>query len=261
MPLKQGQMPIIPKTNFNPDYNPFENESQSNETYSKSFEKEIGNYRNEPLKSSKISYGSSVNIFAVEESLEENYSNINSEVVQFNNKYIITKTKNSIIIINQERASQRILFEKFSTSQFDDICSQQLLFPYNHFFSPAHTSQLLELLPEVRKYGFIIEYQKDGSFNITGVPNDLNSENAQIVLEDLLFEFNETLFDTSTPKYYKVALSMAKRLCIKEGDILRPEEMLGIVGQLFSCQNCETTPWGKKILEKIDTERIDKIFK
>lgn len=267
-PLKQGQMPIIPKTNFNPDYNPFENESQSNETYSKSFEKEIGNYRNEPINSNKISYGnnkisygSSINIFEVEESLENNYSNINSEVVQFNNKYIITKTKNNVIIINQERASQRILFEKFSTSKFDDISSQQLLFPYNHFFSPNHTSQLLELLPEVRKYGFVIEYQKDGSFNITGVPNNLNSENAQIVLEDLLFEFNETLFDTSTPKYYKVALSMAKRLCIKEGDILRSEEMLGIVGQLFSCQNCETTPWGKKIIHKIELEEIDDIFK
>lgn len=265
MPLKQGQMPIIPKTNFNPDYNPFENESQSNETFSKSFEKEIGNYRNEPINKNGISYGSnkigsSINIFEVEESLENNYSNINSEVVQLNNKYIITKTKNNVIIINQERASQRILFEKFSTSKFDDISSQQLLFPYNHFFSPAHTSQLLELLPEVRKYGFVIEYQNNGSFNITGVPNNLNSENAQIVLEDLLFEFNETLFDISTPKYYKVALSMAKRLCVKEGDILRPEEMLGIVGQLFSCQNCETTPWGKKILEKIDIERIDKIF-
>ena len=167
MPLKQGQMPIIPKTNFNPDYNPFEKESQSNETYSKSFEKEIGNYRNEPINinkisygSNKISYGSSINIFEVEESLENNYSNINSEVVQFNNKYIITKTKNNLIIINQERASQRILFEKFSTSKFDDISSQQLLFPYNHFFSPNHTSQLLELLPEVRKYGFVIEYQK-----------------------------------------------------------------------------------------------------
>lgn len=268
MPLKQGQMPIIPKTNFNPDYNPFEKESQSNETYSKSFEKEIGNYRNEPINinkisygSNKISYGSSINIFEVEESLENNYSNINSEVVQFNNKYIITKTKNNLIIINQERASQRILFEKFSTSKFDDISSQQLLFPYNHFFSPTHTSQLLELLPEVRKYGFVIEYQNDGSFNITGVPNNLNSENAQIVLEDLLFEFNETLFDTSTPKYYKVALSMAKRLCIKEGDILRSEEMLGIVGQLFSCQNCETTPWGKKIIHKIELEEIDDIFK
>ncbi len=275
MPLKQGQMPIIPQTNFNPDYNPFENQKDSNDAYSKSFEKEINNYNNDSknynqdlvksnnaisYKPNKIGYGSSINIFAVEESLEQNYSDSNSDLIQLNNKYIITKTKNSIIIINQERASQRILFDKFSTSHYEDICSQQLLFPYNHFFSPTHTSQLLELLSEIRKYGFMIEYQKDGSFNITGVPNNLTSENAQIVLEDLLFEFNETLFDTSTTKYYKVALSMSKRLCIKEGDILKQEEMSGIVGQLFSCQNCETTPWGKKILHKINIDSVDKIF-
>ena len=105
----------------------------------------------------------------------------------------------------------------------------------------------------------MIEYQKEGSFNITGVPNNLSSEDAQIVLENLLYEINENN-EIAAPKHYKVALSMSKRLCIKEGQILRPEDMLGIVGQLFSSQNCETTPWGKKILHKIEVESIDNIF-
>lgn len=236
-PLKEGQIPNIPTTNFDPDFNPFEK------------------------KKNKITYGSSVNIFSVEENLSHNerLKDTSPDIIQVQNKYIVTKTKNSILIINQERASERILFEKFSKSQYEDISCQQLLFPYNHFFSPSHTSLLLELLSEIRKYGFMIEYQKEGSFNITGVPNNLSSEEAQIVLEDLLYELEDNMEEAS-PKYYKVALSMSKRLCIKEGQGLRTEDMLGIVGQLFSCQNCEISPWGKKILHKIDIENIDKIF-
>ena len=272
-PLREGQMPIIPKTNFDPNFNPFENNNQNKESIniSTSFDnssnwanmssKGLNDSNSLAYKKEKLGYGSSINIYSVEENLSQNqnYSNKHPEVIQVQNKYIITKTKNSILVINQERASQRILFDKFSNSQYDDISCQQLLFPYNHFFSPSHTSLLLELLSEIRKYGFMIEYQKEGSFNITGVPNNLSSEEAQIVLENLLYEINDNV-DTASPKHYKVALSMSKRLCIKEGQSLRPEDMLGIVGQLFSCQNCEITPWGKKIIHKMEIEEIDRIF-
>ena len=250
-PLKEGQFPNIPKTDFNSNFNPFFENNKKNESEENTFIS---------FKNDKIKYGSSLNIYSVEENITNEYSDNNPEVIQLENKYIITKTKKSILIINQERASQRILFDKFSNSHYEDISCQQLLFPYNHFFSPSQTSQLLELLSEIRKYGFMIEYQNDGSFNITGVPNNFSSEDAQIVLEDMLYEMNETNFDTPTPKYYKVALAMSKRLCVKEGKPLRSEDMFGIVGQLFSCQNCETTPFGKKILHKIFIENIDKIF-
>ena len=105
----------------------------------------------------------------------------------------------------------------------------------------------------------MIEYQKEGSFNITGVPNNLSSQDAQIVLEDLLYEISDNM-DSASPKHYKVALSMSRRLCVKEGQTLRPEDMLGIVGQLFSCQNCEITPWGKKIIHKMEIEEIVRLF-
>lgn len=53
---------------------------------------------------------------------------------------------------------------------------------------------------------------------------------------------------------------MAKRLSIKEGKQLQDEEMLGIVGQLFSSSNCEISPFGKKIIHKLEMEEIDNIF-
>ncbi|MEA4968809.1 MAG: DNA mismatch repair endonuclease MutL [Bacteroidaceae bacterium] len=244
-PLKKGEMPTMPRTNFNPDYNPFEKETTNKISYPKQED---------------IFEDKGVNIFTIEESFKTNYSNNNPEVIQFLNKYIITKTKNNILIINQERASQRILYDKFSSMDFADISCQQLLFPYNHFFSPTHTTQLLELLPDIRKYGFAIEYQKDGSFNITATPNEMNSDDAQIILEDLLFELNQTNFNSPSPKSQKIALTMAKRLSIKEGKQLQDEEMLGIVGQLFSSSSCEISPFGKKIIHKLDMEEIDNIF-
>ncbi|MDD2530809.1 MAG: DNA mismatch repair endonuclease MutL [Bacteroidales bacterium] len=244
-PIKKGENPTMPRININPDYNPFEKESIKNIEYK----------TKENLFENK-----GVNVFSVEESFQSNYSNPIPEVIQALNKYILTKTKNSIIVINQERASQRILFDKFSAMDFEDISCQQLLFPYNHFFSPTQTTELLGLLPEIRKYGFVIEYQKDGSFNIMATPNDINSEDAQIILEDILYELSDSELNTPISKTLKIALSMSKRLSIKEGKQLKDEEMLGIVGQLFSSSNCEISPFGKKILHKLDMEEIDNIF-
>lgn len=266
-PLKEGQIPIIPKIEYNPSYNPFEDkwkeqkpiserEKSNNENWREFF------YEDKPLPKQEevIELIDETILEEVEEVQEKYIAKTTSDTIQFQNKYILTKTKSGIVVINQERASQRILFEKFSQSNYESITSQQLLFPFNHFFSPTHSFQLLELVPEIRKYGFMLEYQKDGSFNIVGIPNTLHSENAQLALEELLYDLNEQSQDLSTPKHYKIALSMSKKLCIKEGEKLETQEMVGIIGQLFACSNCELSPFGKKIMHKIDFQELDRIF-
>lgn len=246
-PLKLGQTPSLPNINYNPSFNPFD------EKWISSREKSNNeNWQNLYFEDNNIN-----NTGVSEERIQINQTN---DIIQVQNKYIITKTKTGLLIINQSLASEKILFEKFSQSNYEEISTQQLLFPYNHFFSPKHSSMLLEILSDIRKYGFLLEYQKDGSFNILSTPNNLSSEKAQLSIEELLHDISESVLENNLKKHYKIALSMSKKLCIKEGEILNTQEMLGLIGQLFVVPNCEISPSGKKIMHKIDFKEIDSFF-
>ena len=236
--LKLGQIPKSPNLNYNPNYNPFEDKwvSEREKTNSENWQE----------------------AYKVEEKIQIKQT---YDTIQVQNKYIITKTKTGILIINQNLASERILFEKFSQSNYEEISSQSLLFPYNHFFSPSHSIFLLEILPDLRKYGFVLEYQKDGSFNILSVPNNLNSEEAQLAIEELLFELTQDQILSTELKHFKLALTMAKKLSIKEGEELDNQKILCLIGELFSSSSCEISPEGKKIMHKLEFTEIDNFFK
>lgn len=236
--LKLGQIPKSPNLNYNPNYNPFEDKwvSEREKTNSENWQE----------------------AYKVEEKIQIKQT---YDTIQVQNKYIITKTKTGILIINQNLASERILFEKFSQSDYEEISSQSLLFPYNHFFSPSHSIFLLEILPDLRKYGFVLEYQKDGSFNILSVPNNLNSEEAQLAIEELLFELTQDQTLSTELKHFKLALTMAKKLSIKEGEELDNQKILCLIGELFSSSSCEISPEGKKIMHKLEFTEIDNFFK
>lgn len=236
--LKLGQIPKSPNLNYNPNYNPFEDKwvCEREKTNSENWQE----------------------AYKVEEKIQIKQT---YDTIQVQNKYIITKTKTGILIINQNLASERILFEKFSQSNYEEISSQSLLFPYNHFFSPSHSIFLLEILPDLRKYGFVLEYQKDGSFNILSVPNNLNSEEAQLAIEELLFELTQDQILSTELKHFKLALTMAKKLSIKEGEELDNQKILCLIGELFSSSSCEISPEGKKIMHKLEFTEIDNFFK
>jgi DNA mismatch repair protein MutL len=281
-PLKEGQTPKMPQVKYNPLYNPFEKDtymkndslkqtstsvdasdlrSETQREILPKYNEEKQNYNEEIFSQNKESAPKNKETTLQSQIAFQSINNTeDSEVIQLGCKYIITTIKGDLLIINQQRASQRVLFEKFSTSCYDSICSQSLLFPFNYFFSPAHSAKLLELMPYVRKYGFMLDYQADGSFNITAAPNNISSEQAALMIEDLLSAYDELEFDTSTSPHYKIALRMSQRLCIKEGDSLTKDEMLGLIGQLFSCASCEQTAFGEKILWRIEKDKVDKIF-
>ena len=252
-PLKKGELPKLPEVQTNPDFNPFEEKWFKPKTKATS-QLEISNRENWEKFFEEDS--------KVEERLEIKQSN---DSIQFRNKYIITKTTNSVFIIDQEKASERILFEQFSNNNYQNISSQQLLFPYNHFFSPQDSIKILELVPELREYGFVLKYQKDGSFNILGIPNNINIDEIEEVLEDLIKDLDSDISSTEpmenpSSRRYKMALSMSKRLSIKHGKELGNEEIQGLIGQLFSSNNCEVSPSGHKTMISFDKDGIDKLF-
>ncbi|MDR1724843.1 MAG: DNA mismatch repair endonuclease MutL [Bacteroidales bacterium] len=239
--------PLVPPSiNYNPNYNPF--------NPNKSFDHSTSN---DFLSSPKILFNNlHENTNTTNDISKNSHTNSPYQVAQ---KYIIVPNNEYCIVVHQQRASLRILYDEFISSAHSNVKGQQFLFPLNHFFNPAHSFRLLELSDELKNYGFELEYLEDGSFNITAAPNNLSSE--QII--DAIDEFIDSLDENNNSKSereHKIALSLAKRLCIKDGDILTENEVVSLISQLFSKNNYEISPLNERILTRLSTDYLDSLL-
>lgn len=179
---------------------------------------------------------------------------------QLNNQFIVTPIKSGMMIINQQTAHERILFEKYLEAlEKNPIVSQQLLFPKVITVNASDEAILLEILPEMSALGFTINAFGKSTFVINGLPAELHLENETVLLSEII----ETYRNTLTPEGSKnkhVARTLAKRAAIKSGVRLKSEEMNRLVDELFACREPQFAPDGKPCVSKLTLEDLSKMF-
>ena len=192
-------------------------------------------------------------------SSSEHYSG--KKVLQLKQKYILIPIKSGLMVIDQKRAHERILFEKFTeTMKSDSLACQKLLFPQTFEINPADAVLLKSILGDLMTMGFEIgEFGKD-SFIIHGTPGILEINSPQTVLEKLLEEFKNSPVNAKDKVKEQIALALAKASSIQYGTELRQEEIDHLIDNLFACYTPNYTPNKKKVLTIISTEEIDKGF-
>lgn len=178
---------------------------------------------------------------------------------QLQSKYILTEDKSGLIIINQKRAHERILFEHFIHAfQEKHNSSQQLLFPESIEFSPKEAVILEELLPDLQKLGFDINLFGKNTYVINGVPSDLKDNDSKELIENVVSNYQEETGKTGWDLRTKLAKALAQKLAIRSGQKLVYEEMKTLCEQLFLCENPLSSPSGKPILSTYPFKMIDK---
>jgi DNA mismatch repair protein MutL len=188
-----------------------------------------------------------------------------SEQIQFlsqlKGKFIISSIKSGMMIIDQQRAHQRILYEHFMKRlENQKQVSQQELFPQNVTFSSSDAEIIKELLPDLEILGFSINHLGKNTFIINGTPTDLSHHSLQELLEGFLETYKRNLIDLNLEKRANLARSMAVRMAIKQGKNMQKEEMENLINELFSCKSPELSPDGKKTLIVLPLEQIDQMF-
>lgn len=179
---------------------------------------------------------------------------------QLNNQYIVTPIKSGMMIIHQQAAHERILYEKYIEALGKaPLASQQLLFPKVVNFSQTEQALLEEILPEMQALGFTIAPFGNGAYVINGVPAELHLESEAALISEIIETYRATLSpDISKDKH--VARTLAKRASIKTGVRLKPEEMNRLVDELFACQEPQFAPDGKACVSKLTLEDISRMF-
>ncbi|MBI9061627.1 MAG: DNA mismatch repair endonuclease MutL [Marinilabiliaceae bacterium] len=180
---------------------------------------------------------------------------------QLKHKYILTSVKSGLMMIDQKRAYERIVFEGFMRSlQAGASLSQKSLFPEELNFGPAETEMVRELVPDLMILGLELTEQKNGTFLAQSTPAGLENSSAAQLLDGILSDFRDGEVDAERQICEQIAGSMAKRAAIPYGKVLDPQEMSELFDQLFACQVPNFSPSGKLIISILDNEELDKRF-
>ena len=180
---------------------------------------------------------------------------------QIHKKYIVSPIKSGMVIIDQSRAHQRVLYEQFLTNMtVHQASSQQLLFPLQLHFSNNEMKLIAELQPSLENTGFVFEDFATDAIHISGIPVNTTESEVSIVLEQLLSDLEDGIPDSSFSQNDTIAKSMAKSLSVKTGVYLTEKEQENLVNNLFACKEPNVSPFQKPTFITMRVEDIDKKF-
>lgn len=180
---------------------------------------------------------------------------------QLHDAYILTQIRSGLMIIDQNAAHERILYEKARHSLQDGFgLSQQLLFPHTIEVSPADYELIRELQEDLRSLGFLLDFFSGRSVVVRGVPADIRTGNERMILEEILEQYKSNQDTLRIRGHENVARSMARRSAIAPGTKLSAKEMRTLIDQLFLCEMPYASPYGRPTMVKITKEELEKRF-
>ncbi|HLN20407.1 MAG TPA: DNA mismatch repair endonuclease MutL [Bacteroidales bacterium] len=246
-------MPEQPQIRINPSYNPFDGEERllSRADFTDRFDKEKSNGWE------KLYTG-----------IENNISSTSFDTIearrkffQIKNKYIVCQVKSGLMLIDQKRAHERILYERFQDNlNSNHTAAQTEMFPVTVNINPSDFLVFREIENELRKLGFMFEDAGENRIKITGRPVLDNAADINELLEILIEEYKSTEESLATGAKEKVAAAMAGASAIPYGKFLEQIEMEEMFDSLFACKSPNYSPKGKPIINIISMEDIDKRF-
>ena len=175
----------------------------------------------------------------------------------FQRKYLITFFKDKVLFVHVARAHQRILYERFRRTMLQGhSLSQSLLFPLEFEYTPSEILTFEPMLPELRNAGFMIEIAGN-LVRFTGLPPMIKESQVQGFLYDLLERATEDIPQEIITQEEMLAKILAKNLAIRAGQTLSGEEQEQLVYDLFTCQEPQLSPFGKKTYTEMTVSELE----
>jgi len=266
-----------PQVEVDRNFNPFKNDSSFSGNSVTSFK---NNFKKEStagweslytgLQSEASNMNLDADVKAIEFESEEVTGNLfgaqkvektQNSTFQLNKKFIISTLKNGMLVIDQHRAHTRILYEELLKSiTVSAALSQQLLFPLVLRFSSNEIELLKGIMDALEQTGFIFSEVKADSVEITGIPTTVSESEVEMLLEQLISDFENEVPENNFSQTDLLAKSLAKSMAVKSGNLLNDTEQLHIVNGLFACKEPSLTPFNKPVFITLPVEELEKKF-
>jgi DNA mismatch repair protein MutL len=181
---------------------------------------------------------------------------------QLKNRYILSSVKSGLMVIDQKRAHERILYENYLQSiSSGSTSSQQELFPQSFELNSGDLTLLSELAEDMAMLGVSISFLGHNTIAVNALPSNVKVANAEQLIYDFIQAFKENTGDQSHGIQQQMALSLAKASSIPYNRQLEPIEMQDLVDKLFACQQPNISPDGKPTITILPLEELEKKFK
>lgn len=175
--------------------------------------------------------------------------------------YILAPNNNGFMLVHQQHAHERILYEKYSKLSLNQQpVTQKSLFPVAIELTTADAVLLEDLMQEVTAIGYVLEQTDNNTFIIQGTPADVLQGNEKHSLELLLEQFKHFSSDIKYSKREKLIRCISRQQAIKTGTSLTQPEMKELLEQLFNCNTPNTTPSGNPTFIEFTANYLDSLF-
>lgn len=192
-----------------------------------------------------------------ERELDLDSPSLSSATLQLKNSYILTPSRDGLMVIDQHRAHKRILYDSYlAKAREKSFVSQTTMFPEIVELSLAQNAILTDIAAELEELGFVIAPLGDNSWSITGLPSILTGSNPRDLLLSMIESITESAGNLADSLHERIALSMARSSAIKRGQPLTTAEMDKLISDLFRLPTPARTPEGKSVFTIINLDDI-----
>ncbi len=181
---------------------------------------------------------------------------------QIHETYIVSQTRDGLIVVDQHAAHERIVYEKLKASLAKNGVQRQiLLIPEIVEMDEATVEQLLARGEELASFGLAIESFGPGAVAVRETPSLLGRANASGLLRDLAEHMAE--WDEALPlerRLMHVAATMACHGSVRAGRRLKPEEMNALLREMEDTPNSGQCNHGRPTYVELKLADIEKLF-
>lgn len=259
LPVKSMDEIKIPDTGYNPDYNPFHDTRDTGGIQFRKNSPGTEKWKDfyEGLKEATPEVQpESVNTIGFSEDEEEEWP-----FFQFQNRYIVTRNRGALILVDQHRAHERVLYEKLLEAISNQNAATQMeLFPQNIELPPADFALAQQMIPELQMMGFDLDVFGTSAILVRGIPVDAVGHDIPSLIESLLENYKMSHSSLKTEKTELLARLLSSRISVKPGVILNKMEALQLVRDLFRCKMPYISPGGKPTVMIWDADELDQKF-
>jgi DNA mismatch repair protein MutL len=183
------------------------------------------------------------------------------ELNQLLNTYITVPSTNGFLLIHQQFAHERVIYERLqSASKEKPVATQRSMFPVTFELTASDAAIMSEITDDLHLLGYHIEPFGNNSFVIQGTPADTGNGNEKYVIDVLLEQYKHFSPEIKFSKREKLVRSLVKQQAIKAGTILSEKEMKQLISDLFTCQQPNISPEGYPTYLEFKNEQLQKMF-
>ena len=251
-----------PSIDVNPDFNPFK--SDKNLKYKQTKREIPANWESLYLNTDKenvIIKNIVVESDNISQELFDESEFSNYTTYQIHNKYIVSSIKSGMVLINQNYAHERILYEEYLTKlTIEDFGNQQLLFPLKVNLSKADISIIKDIQGDLQSAGFHVSKILKDAIVLDSIPGTITENDVNMILEEIIDSIKNEIPETNFSQIDIIAKSLAKSLAIRSGTKLNFKEQEDILNKLFLCKEPNYTPLGKQTFITITLKELEDNF-